>query len=709
MAAWNPKANDIFLQALEIEPGERRRIYLEGACRGDSTLCGQVESLLAASERAGNFLEQPAAGTNATVGFGLSEAPGSSIGPYKLLQKLGEGGMGIVWAAQQTEPVKRKVALKVIKPGMDSAQVLRRFEAERQALALMDHSNIAKVLDAGTVGQAFQPDAGAASQAGKPDLHGRPYFVMELVKGVPITKYCDELHLPLRERLALFVPVCQAAQHAHQKGIIHRDIKPSNVLIAMQDGKPVPKVIDFGVAKALHQKLTEHTMNTEIGQVMGTLEYMSPEQAELSPLDIDTRTDIYALGVLLYELLTGTTPLDHQRLKRAGYAEVLRLIREVEPPKPSTRLSESKESLAALAAQRRTEPARLTKDVRGELDWIVMKCLEKDRTRRYETANALVRDIERHLNDEPVEACPPSRGYRLSKFLRRHKGPVAAAALVLLSLLGGEVGTTLGLVEARRQRDAADLARANEADERAKAEAQREAARQAQANAERERTRAEALQQAEERQREQAEENLRRANENFAKAEENLRMAQASFDLARRAVDHYLTKVGSDERLAEAGLVGLRKELLADAKEFYQEFVRAHDDDPNLLTDLAWAYFRMGYISDQAGAPQEAQENYRAATEAFDRLHDWAATLHEKWHVERKIDLGWLKFSWTHDFSKGVNREAEFANAMAKCYNNVGTVHYAAREWEQAEAAFRKAEALNRPLAAEQPNEAMFL
>ena len=403
---------------------------------------------------------------------GISEGPGSRIGPYKLLQKLGEGGMGTVWVAEQTEPVKRRVALKVIKPGMDSTQVLRRFEAERQALALMDHTHIAKVFDAGTTSE------------------GRPYFVMELVKGAPITKYCDELHLPIRERLELFVPVCQAIQHAHQKGIIHRDIKPSNVLVAIQDGKPIAKVIDFGVAKALHQRLTEESVYTELGQVIGTLEYMSPEQAELSVLDIDTRADIYALGALLYELLTGSTPLDRKRLRNAAFAEMLRLIKEEEPPKPSTRLTQSKDSLASLAAQRRTEPAKLTKAVRGELDWIVMKCLEKDRTRRYDTANSLARDVERYLNDEPVEACPPSAGYRLRKFARKYWMPVTVAAAFTLLLVAGVVGSTWQAVRATRaegeavmQRDLATDAEREASTKRWEAEAAQERARTAEAEA----------------------------------------------------------------------------------------------------------------------------------------------------------------------------------------------------------------------------------
>jgi serine/threonine protein kinase len=299
------------------------------------------------------------------------------IGPYKLLQVIGEGGMGTVFMAEQTRPVRRMVALKVIKPGMDSRQVLARFEAERQALALMDHPNIARVLDAGTTGS------------------GRPYFVMELVKGKPIATYCDEKRLGVRERLELFADMCRAVQHAHQKGIIHRDLKPSNVLVAPYDGRPVVKVIDFGVAKATGQRLTDKTMFTAFGALVGTLEYMSPEQAEVNNQDIDTRSDIYSLGVLLYELLTGSTPLTRQRLVGAALLELLRVVREEEPPRPSTRLSESKDLLPSISAQRQTEPAKLTKLVRGDLDWIVMKALEKDRNRRYETAAGLAMDVRR--------------------------------------------------------------------------------------------------------------------------------------------------------------------------------------------------------------------------------------------------------------------------------------------------------------------------
>jgi serine/threonine protein kinase/tetratricopeptide (TPR) repeat protein len=371
---------------------------------------------------------------------------GDTIGPYKLLQQIGEGGMGVVFMAEQAEPIQRTVALKIIKPGMDTRQVIARFEAERQALAMMDHPNIAKVLDAGTTDT------------------GRPFFVMELVKGVPITKYCDDNQLSIRGRLELFKPVCEAVQHAHQKGIIHRDLKPTNVLVAEYDNHAVPKIIDFGVAKATAQKITERTMFTEFGQVIGTIEYMSPEQAKFNQLDIDTRSDIYGLGVLLYELLTASTPFERQRLRNAAFDEVLRIIREEEPPKPSTRLNSS-ETLPAIAANRHTAPARLSRDVSGELDWIVMKCLEKDRNRRYETASDLGNDIRRYLGDEPIQACPPSAAYRMRKFVRRNKLAMITASFFVVALLIGVTGLAISnhLIDEQRQRAEEKFIRARSA------------------------------------------------------------------------------------------------------------------------------------------------------------------------------------------------------------------------------------------------------
>ncbi len=415
----NPE--ELFHRALELKDPEKRASYLDEVCAGNAELRAQVDALLRWDREAGGFMDLPDRDPDAT-----REAPpipdmtGTEIGRYKLLEKIGEGGMATVYMAEQRHPICRRVALKIIKLGMDTKQVIARFEAERQALALMDHPNIATVLDAGTTET------------------GRPYFVMELVRGLPITKFCDTNNLTTRERLELFVSVCHAVQHAHQRGIIHRDIKPSNVLVTLHDGKPVPKVIDFGIAKALNQRLTEKTIFTRYSQMIGTPEYMSPEQAEMSGLDVDTRTDVFSLGVLLYELLAGRTPFDSEYLLSKGYGEMQRIIREEEPTRPSTKVSTLGEALADVARHRRVAPEALRKLMRGDLDWIVMKTLEKDRTRRYETVHALTEDIERHLRNEPITASSPGTIYRLQKFLRRNRTKVvtwSAVGVIVVGLL----------------------------------------------------------------------------------------------------------------------------------------------------------------------------------------------------------------------------------------------------------------------------------
>jgi eukaryotic-like serine/threonine-protein kinase len=453
MTPTAPQMKALFGQALELATPERSA-FLDQACRGNAALRAGIEELLQAHEEAGRFLDPDGIlPRNSPELRSAIEGPGSRIGPYKLLEPIGEGGFGVVFMAEQQHPVRRNVALKVIKPGMDTRHVVARFEAERQALALMDHTNIARVLDAGTTDS------------------GRPYFVMELVKGIPITEFCDDNRLTPRERLELFVAVCQAVQHAHQKGIIHRDLKPSNVLVTLHDGVPLVKVIDFGIAKALGQeRLTEKTLCTGFAQMLGTPLYMSPEQTERSGQDADTRADIYSLGVLLYELLTGMTPFDKEHLNEASYDEIRRIIREEEPVKPSTRISTLGQAATTVSTNRKSEPRGLSQLLRGELDWIVMKALEKDRNRRYESASAFAADVQRYLNDEAVQACPPSAAYRLRKFARRNRRVVVltgfgGAATLALAVAGFALfynaKLTAALEEARFHQYLHYLARAN--------------------------------------------------------------------------------------------------------------------------------------------------------------------------------------------------------------------------------------------------------
>ena len=567
----------IFLEAVNHQDPASRKGVVDRECGDDRALRRRVEMLLLAHDEPESELEHPVvivptkrtdvsrvalgdpvltidtdpvpSGAITSPPRGSSTAidgPGSRIGPYKLLQEIGEGGMGTVFMAEQVEPVRRRVALKIIKPGMDSAQVIARFEAERQALALMDHLNIAKVLDAG------------ATES------GRPYFIMELVSGVPITKYCDDAQLNPRERLELFIPVCQAIQHAHQKGIIHRDIKPSNVLVTLYDGKPVAKIIDFGVAKATDQRLTERTMFTQYGSIVGTLEYMSPEQAEMSALGVDTRSDIYSLGVLLYELLTGTTPLERAKLREAGYAEILKRIREEDPPKPSTRLSESRDAMPSISAHRKTEPARLTRLVKGELDWIVMKALEKDRSRRYETANGFARDIQRHLDGDAVEACPPSTAYRFQKFARKHRAGLVTGAAFVLLLLAASLFSTYQAVLANAARRQAEVER--------------------------------------------------------QRAEQSRISAEANFQKARHAVDEYFTKVSESKLLNVPGLQPLRKELLESSRKYYQEFLKDRALDPSVRAEAAEAWYRVGFVTKDINPGKEAIDCFQKATEMYERL-----------------------------------------------------------------------------------------
>src|SRR5437016_1472870 len=448
---------EVFTEAVQL-PIPERAAFLDRACPGDEDLRRRIEALLRSNERAGDFLEEAPTGSigerRAKVAAG--EKPGDRVGRYKLLQEIGEGGCGVVFVAEQEEPIRRRVALKVIKPGMDTKSVIARFEAERQTLALMDHPNIAKIFDAG------------ATES------GHPYFAMELINGIKITEYCDANLLTTEDRLKLFVQVCQAVQHAHQKGIIHRDIKPSNILVTqITENTPLPVIIDFGIAKATtNQQLTDKTLFTAFEMLIGTPAYMSPEQAALASVDVDTRTDIYSLGVLLYELLAGSTPFDTGELLKSGLDEIRRVIREAEPVRPSTRLSKLTDAdLTTVAQRRHSEAPKLIRAVRGDLDWIAMKALEKDRTRRYETANGMAADVKRYLNNEPVVARPPSSAYRFQKAIRRNKLVFGAATAVVAALVAGIAISTWKTVQARKAQRETEAARNNERQLRMEAQA----------------------------------------------------------------------------------------------------------------------------------------------------------------------------------------------------------------------------------------------
>ena len=597
--------HEIVEQALTL-PLEQREEFLQRACEGDSDLRAAVDELMADHEADRTSLNiHPGQDSNSsssdsetglhktpadfdqptqdsahakhvldqTATHRLEAEPGTVLSErYVLQKKVGEGGMGEVWIAQQSEPVKRKVAVKLIKKGMDSNAVLARFEQERQALAIMDHPNIARVHDGGVTPT------------------GEPFFVMELVRGSPLNKYCDKTKLTPRERLELFVPICQAVQHAHQKGIVHRDIKPANILVSTVDGKPVPKVIDFGVAKATGGKLTDETLATQFGAIVGTLEYMSPEQAGFSDVDVDTRADIYSLGVVLYELLTGLRPLDSNRLTKAAFTEMVRIIRDEEPSKPSTRLS-TNDALPSLAATRQTEPRRLLALLRGELDWVVMKCLEKERDRRYETANGLARDIQRYLSGEPVEARPPSIQYRVGKFLRRNKGPVLAIGLLAATLVAGLVGTFWGMMEARIQRDTAKTAQ--------------------------------------------------------AKTELALASARKQTQFALQANNDMVFSI--QDRLANRpGMQDLRKELLERARDGLKRIIEDARQQGTPDHTLFSSHFRLGHLEWNLGNTEAAKKEYLAAYEMTKQFaeahpndkqaqHDWGKANTNMGDVTRQL------------------------------------------------------------------------
>ncbi len=660
---------DLFVAAVAITDPAGRAAFLDRECSGNPTRRQRLDALILGNEQSRHPLDcSPAAQvadrphSDATATFGSPPAEPTSdypskdehagaviAGKYTLVEPIGEGGMGSVWRAKQTEPVKRFVAVKLIKAGMDSKTVLARFDAERQALALMDHPNIAKVLDGG--------------------LHEhRPYFVMELVKGVPITEYCDHHKLTPKGRLELFVPVCQAIQHAHQKGVIHRDIKPSNVMVALYDDKPVVKVIDFGVAKATGGALTEQTLDTGFGGVVGTPQYMSPEQATFNNLDIDTRSDVYALGVLLYELLTGSTPFAPKELEKRGLLEILRVVREEEPLRPSTKLSTA-DALPTLSANRGTEPKKLTGLLRNELDWIVMKALEKDRTRRYETANGFAADVLRYLGGEAVQAHPPSRGYRLKKFVKRNKGQVLAASLVFLALVAGFVGTTWGLIRAER---------ANAA--------------------------------------------LAKKNVELDGANADLTLSRAAvqqrYDLAVKAIETFHTGVSQDFLLKEDKFKDLRDRLLKSASDFYDQLSGLLKDNADLASRRAIlrAKYQVAQLTNNVGQKEAALSLHRSvladreslaalSTADTDQVLDVAQSLLAVGMLQEELGVTRESLATLEKARRTLQAIPEDTSfkvlaAIATCEYNIGSYHAVRGQRDIALEHFERARSIQEKLCA---------
>jgi eukaryotic-like serine/threonine-protein kinase len=682
-------AKAVFDIAHEIESPAERKAYLDQVCADSPEVKGKVEALLQAYEDAGSrFLNEPPlpAGDTGPYHAGANtpgppsgvesetvdtlppsdhplraEGPGTQIGPYRLVEKLGEGGMGAVYLAEQEQPIRRQVALKIIKPGMDSAQVVARFEVERQALTMMDHVNIARVFDAGTTEM------------------GRPYFVMELVKGIPLARFCNDHRLTTRERLELFVPICQAIQHAHQKGVIHRDLKPANVLVALKDDKPVAKVIDFGLAKATEQPLTEHSQLTQAGAVAGTLEYMSPEQADPGPQGIDTRTDVYSLGVMLYELLTGTTPLDRPTLRGAGLIQVVMRIKEEDPPKPSARVSVLGERLATIAEQRKTEPAALAKLLRGELDWIALKALAKEREQRYDTASGFGQDVQRYLDDERVEACPPTARYRLGKFARKHRTLLATVGGILALLVAGVVGLILGIVRINTEKDKAVAAERHATDEKEKAV---------------------------------------KAKQHETEAK---RTAVAAASVTRQALAVTWTQNRMPSR-KRATLGEAEKKNLRNMLEAYRQLPAGEGDSQETRAMTAETEYRVASLSAVFDLNDEAETGYRRAMELYEALaaefkdeavyrnelgrcnFDLAYLLKEQGKLSEAEDAYRRAIDWHKKVSDQFPDEPDYRRELADAFNDLGALLRDEKKLDKAEKEFRQAVTLGEKLVREVPD-----